>query len=255
MGKDYYKEYVPYGITHAEYQKTWASYCANRDLESRNRLILWNQRLLRFTIAFYMSGIPKEVPDEDLLGYGQIGLIEALERYDPQMDTEFSTYAVLKIRSYIDDGICQYMGISRRLYYRLRQEEGIREQFKNTLGREPTDEEIAFHAGISLEMFSAYRRKAIAVMQGASLTDTAYRIGIPESTLTHKEMIRELKTLVGRLSGEEKALLQHVIGQGDSIRKASRETGISRYRAGRIYKAAIANLRKQMDKKGLSPGD
>lgn len=255
MGKGFVSEYVPYGITHAEYQKTWVSFCAKRDTESRNQLVLWNQKLLQFTISVYASRLPDGVRYEDIVGYAQIGLIEALESYDPRMETAFSTYAVIAIRGSVEDGICRSMGISRRLFHRMRREEQIRERLKRMTGREPTEEEIALEAGIPPEIYSRSRRRLEMVLRdGAGAEEVIYRIGMPETSLMNKETIRELRLLVERLPDEEKALLHHVIWKGESIRKAGRETGISRYRAASIYKKTIGELRRQMEKKGLYPG-
>lgn len=255
MGKEFIAEYVPYGVTHAEYQKTWAAFCAKRDTESRNQLVLWNQKLLQFTVSAYASRLPNGIRYEDIVGYAQIGLIEALERYDPRMETAFSTYAVIMMRGTVEDGISRAMGISRRIYHRLRQDEQIRERLKNMTGREPSEEEIAFEMGIPAAIYSRFKRRTEMILRdGFSADEIVCRIGIPETALTRKETVQELCQLVEQLPAEERALLHHVIWKGESLRKAGRETGISRYRAASIYKKTIADLRRQMEKKGLYAG-
>lgn len=252
MGKGFITEYVPYGVTHAEYQKTWAAFCAKRDIESRNQLVMWNQKLLQFTVSVYASRLPNGIRYEDVVGYAQIGLIEALEHYDPRMETAFSTYAVIMMRGSVEDGISRAMGISRRIYHRLRQEECVRERLRSTTGRDPTEEEIAFEMGIPLAIYTRFRRRTETVLQdGFGAEEVICRIGLPEASLTKKETARELRQLVEQLPDEERALLHHVIWKGESIRKAGRETGISRYRAASIYKKTIADLRRQMEKKGF----
>src|SRR5207248_1252029 len=88
-----------------EMQALWRSYRSNADPAIRDRLIVTYAPLVKYVAGRLGSGLPAHVDDEDLVSYGLLGLIGAIERYDPERDVKFETYAIARIRGALIDTI------------------------------------------------------------------------------------------------------------------------------------------------------
>ncbi|MFH1130182.1 MAG: sigma-70 family RNA polymerase sigma factor, partial [Pseudomonadota bacterium] len=109
--------------------------------------------LVRLVATKIARRIPIHVPLDDLLGAGMLGLAGALTRYDPQKSSTFRAYAELRIRGEILDELRRRDTISRDARTENKRLQSTKEKLSSVLGREPTDEEIAQHLGISTESF------------------------------------------------------------------------------------------------------
>ena len=84
-------------------QALWREYRRNRDQHLRDRLILSYAPLVKYVAGRLGSGLPAHVDEGDLVSYGLLGLIGAIERYDPERDVKFETYAISRIKGSIID--------------------------------------------------------------------------------------------------------------------------------------------------------
>src|SRR5207248_8951884 len=89
---------TPYPLAVAEVEDTqtlWRRFRAKPDDKGlRDRLILTYAPLVKYVAGRLGSGLPAHVDDDDLISYGLLGLIGAIERYDPDRDVKFETYAI-----------------------------------------------------------------------------------------------------------------------------------------------------------------
>ena len=86
-----------------ETQSLWREYRRTRDQHLRDRLILTYAPLVKYVAGRLGSGLPAHVDEGDLVSYGLLGLIGAIERFDPDRDIKFETYAMSRIRGAILD--------------------------------------------------------------------------------------------------------------------------------------------------------
>ena len=124
------------------------------DKEARDRLVMENVGLI-WSIVRRFSGRGHEM--EDLFQIGSIGLMKAIDKFDPSFEVRFSTYAVPMIAGEIkrflrDDGMIK---VSRSLKEMSVKIQAAREEMRNILGREPTLEEIAGKLEVSREEIEA----------------------------------------------------------------------------------------------------
>jgi RNA polymerase sigma factor FliA len=85
-------------------QSLWREYRANKGNKAiRDRLILTYAPLVKYVAGRLGSGLPAHVDEGDLVSYGLLGLIGAIERYDPERDVKFETYAIARIKGSIID--------------------------------------------------------------------------------------------------------------------------------------------------------
>ena len=134
-----------------ETQALWLDYRRTGDQDIRDRLILTYAPLVKYVAGRLGSGLPAHVDEGDLVSYGLLGLIGAIERYDPDRDIKFETYAIARIRGSIIDELRALDWVPRSVRSRAREIERAIGSLEAKLGRAPTDEEIAARVGITVD--------------------------------------------------------------------------------------------------------
>lgn len=121
----------------------WGCFLAHRDAGSREALILRYVPLVHYVLNRF--GLPAASgPDyEDLVSQGLLGLIDAIDRFDPAHGAQFSTYATLRVRGRILDALRAQDWLSRSARRRARQVQTALNELWATLHRAPSDEELA----------------------------------------------------------------------------------------------------------------
>ena len=127
----------------------WREFQKTRDRALRDRLILTYAPLVKFVAGRLGSGLPAHVDEGDLVSYGLLGLIGAIERYDPDRDVKFETYAIARIKGAIIDELRAMDWVPRSVRARARDIERAIAELEAKLHRAPTDEEIAEKLGIT----------------------------------------------------------------------------------------------------------
>src|SRR5262245_50186403 len=129
----------------------WRTYKRTGDKAVRERLILTYAPLVKYVAGRLGSGLPAHVDEGDLVSYGLLGLISAIERYDPERDVKFETYAIARIKGSILDELRALDWVPRSVRARARQIERAMAELESKLARAPTDEEVAQKVGIGVE--------------------------------------------------------------------------------------------------------
>jgi len=103
-------------------------------------------------VVHRLSGrLPKDVDIKEMINSGIIGLVDALEKYDPKHETNFSTYAQFRIRGAILDSFRSQDWLPRSLRFKSHQVEAAYHRREQKLGRPATDEEVAEELNITVE--------------------------------------------------------------------------------------------------------
>ena len=92
----------------------WSEFKRTNDRALRDRLILTYAPLVKYVAGRLGSGLPAHVEEGDLVSYGLLGLIGAIERFDPTRDIKFETYAIARIKGSIIDELRSMAPISPR---------------------------------------------------------------------------------------------------------------------------------------------
>jgi RNA polymerase sigma factor FliA len=135
----------------AEEKIIWDEYVANPSPEVREQLVLKSVPLVHYILR--RLGITQEMgPDyEDMVHQGLLGLIEAVDRFDPTYGTRFSTYASLRIRGRVLDFLRHADWLPRAARRRVRFIQQAISTLWSELKREPTEEEIGSRLGLGIE--------------------------------------------------------------------------------------------------------
>src|SRR5215204_4011671 len=86
-----------------ELRDTWRRYKEERDEKARERLVLAYAPLVKYVAGRMSSGLPSHVEEADLISYGLLGLISAIERFEPEREIKFETFAITRIKGSIID--------------------------------------------------------------------------------------------------------------------------------------------------------
>ena len=103
-----------------ETQALWREYRQTKDQALRDRLILTYAPLVKYVAGRLGSGLPAHVDENDLVSYGLLGLIGAIERFDPDRDIKFETYAIARIKGSIIDELRAMDWVPRSVRSRAR---------------------------------------------------------------------------------------------------------------------------------------
>jgi RNA polymerase sigma factor for flagellar operon FliA len=131
----------------------WAQYHKSRDPELREQLILQYAPLVKYVVGRMAVGMPAVVDSGDILSHGMIGLIDALERYDPGRGIKFETYAIQRVRGSIIDALRSLDFMSCNVGKRSRAIEKAIAELQQESGQLPTNQEIAHRLGLSPEQY------------------------------------------------------------------------------------------------------
>src|SRR5919199_285925 len=136
-----------------ELKELWRRYKDTGDARAREQLVLAYSPLVKYVAGRMASGLPAHVEEADLISYGLLGLISAIERFDPTRDIKFETFAVTRIKGSIIDELRSLDWVPRSVRAKAREIERANATLEHELQRAPTDTEMAEKLGISMEEF------------------------------------------------------------------------------------------------------
>jgi RNA polymerase sigma factor for flagellar operon FliA len=136
-----------------ELRELWQRYKEEGDEKARERLVVAYSPLVKFIAGRMASGLPAHVEESDLISYGLLGLIGAIERFDLDRDIKFETFAVARVKGAIIDELRSLDWVPRSVRARARQVEKAHAALEAKLGRAPTDDEMAEKLEITVDEF------------------------------------------------------------------------------------------------------
>src|SRR5881409_672756 len=131
----------------------WRRYKSNGDQQARERLVVAYSPLVKYVSGRMASGLPAHVDEADLISYGLVGLINAIERFEVEREIKFETYAITRIKGSIIDELRSLDWVPRSVRARAREIEKANAKLEHKLQRAPTDEEMAKELGLTVEEF------------------------------------------------------------------------------------------------------
>jgi RNA polymerase sigma factor FliA len=130
-------------------KEAWIRYKEKGDAQARDDLIVHYMRIVRYVAGRMAIHVPSSVEMDDLVGWGIMGLMDAVEKFDHTQDIKFTTYASIRIRGAIIDQIRTLDWAPRSLRSSARKMGAVREKLRHQKGKEPTLGEIAEEMGLS----------------------------------------------------------------------------------------------------------
>ena len=200
------------------------------DGPSRHEMLLRHQGLVRALAWKIYQKLPVSVDLEDLVAYGQLGLLEAANHFDSLRGFQFTTFAYHRIRGAILDGLSQLSWFSRADYHGSRYRSGE----KGHKGDEDAD------------LFAAPDRSHQGRLVALSDQHEDKRAVLPETQVAHEELCRRIRTLVELMPGDEGKLLRAAYFDDLPLTEAAALLGISKSWASRLHDRALQQLAQRV---------
>lgn len=241
----------------------WARYKATGDRALRDELIVQYSPLVKFVAGRVSAGLPHNIEQADLVSYGMFGLIDAIDKFDSERNIKFETYAITRIRGAIIDELRSIDWVPRSVRTKARSVERAYASLEATLGRAPTDAEVAAEMDVSesdlQSIFSQISYIGIVGLdevisgagtdRGESLTlgDTlADRGDGPVGTFEVEEMKLILAGAINRLGDREKIVLSLYYYEGLTLAQIGQVLGVTESRVCQIHTKAVMLLRSRL---------
>jgi RNA polymerase sigma factor FliA len=250
-----------------ETQTLWNNYKRTGDKALRDRLILTYAPLVKYVAGRLGSGLPAHVEDDDLVSYGLLGLIGAIERFDPDRDIKFETYAIARIKGAIIDELRSMDWVPRSVRARARDIERAIADLERKLMRAPNDDEIASKLGVSEEEFQdsllEISRSSIAALDelwvgpsgsgdAVSLIDTLEdpQAPQPQQAMAQTELREALSESIARLPEREKLVVTLYYYEELTLREIGEVLGVTESRVSQLHTKAILRLKARLSGTG-----
>lgn len=133
------------------------------DGKLRDQLIMDYAPLIRFVAQRIAARLPSNIDIDDLISAGVIGLMDAIEKYDPSRDNKFKTYAEFRIRGAILDELRSQDWVPRSVRDKAKKIEKTYAELEQKLGRAVTDQELSDALGVNIEEYYEMVAKVKAV--------------------------------------------------------------------------------------------
>lgn len=202
---------------------------------------------------------------EDLVGYGIIGLIDAIDRFDPSKNIKFETYATIRIRGSIMDQIRKLDWIPRTVRAKSKQVESAQDELSNILGRAPSKTELADYLDISMDELENMLDDSNA-MNIVSIEDdlidiynnqsagsrlmTEQRIeDNPEEQMLKNDTVDQLAKAIDRLGKQEKIVINLYYYENLTYKEISKVLELSESRISQIVSKSLSKLKKEIEGK------
>ena len=208
------------------------------------------------------SGLPAHVEEGDLVSYGLLGLIGAIERFDPERDIKFETYAISRIKGSIIDELRSMDWVPRSVRARARDIERAIAELERKMMRAPNDEEIAGKLGITEEEFQEslleISRSSIAALDElwtssvsgdpVALIDTLEDPDAPEpqAAMSQTELREALEEAIARLPEREKLVVTLYYYEELTLREIGEVLGVTESRVSQLHTKAILRLKARL---------
>jgi RNA polymerase sigma factor FliA len=241
----------------------WRQYRRTNDQAIRDRLILTYAPLVKYVAGRLGSGLPAHVDEGDLVSYGLLGLIGAIERFDPDRDIKFETYAIARIKGSIIDELRAMDWVPRSVRARARDIERAISELEAKLGRAPNDEEIAGKLGLTQDELDSslteISRSSIAALdelwtvQGGTGDQVALIDTIedthgqaPTTALDRSEMKEMIADSISRLPEREKLVITLYYYEELTLREIGEVLGVTESRVSQLHTKAILRLKARL---------
>ena len=244
----------------------WTEYKEHGNMQSRNKLLAEYTPVVRYTAQRMAINLPRTVQLNDLIGAGVMGLIKAVESFEPERGIKFETYATHKIRGAILDDLRQQDWIPRSIRQKSRMVKNAYAELEKEIGRTPYDNEVAEHLKLKPEEFESLLAEVAPTTivslnemfpdsygeaTGMSLMDTLEdkEIENPLDRLGAEETKKILAKLLLELSENERTAIALYHYEELTLKEIGMAMNLTESRVSQIHSKAMLKLKAKLQLK------
>jgi RNA polymerase sigma factor for flagellar operon FliA len=236
----------------------WAQYYRSRNVDLRNELILSYIHIVKFVALRLIPSYGSYLELDDLMSFGILGLIDAIEKYDADKGAKFETYASLRIRGAIIDQIRKQDWVPRSLRAKVKDIKECYEQLEAENGKEATDEEVAEKLNMGVEelqkaLMQSHTFQVLSLddqimdavrWDGSSRNNAAN----PENEYVKNEFKEILAACIDQLNEKERLVLTLYYYEELTLKEIGKVLGVTESRISQIHSKALMRLRSKLEK-------
>ncbi len=251
-----------------ELRELWRRYKEDGDKQSRERLVVAYSPLVKYVAGRTAAGLPPHVEEADLISYGLVGLISAIERFDLSRDIKFETYAIMRIKGAIIDELRSLDWVPRSVRARAREVERANAKLEHLLQRAPTDQEIADEMGITIDelndsLLQISHSSIVALDElwsvsdssgdQVSLMDTIEDPNAPDPSraLDVGDLKDRIADSIAKLPEREKLVIALYYYENLTLREIGEVLGVTESRVSQMHTKAVLRLRSRMQEESF----
>jgi RNA polymerase sigma factor FliA len=243
----------------------WSEFRSTGSHRARDELIVHYAPLVKYVAARVAIGLPNNVDQEDLASAGILGLMEAVNKFEPERGFKFESYAAARIRGAIIDDLRSLDWVPRSVRSQARKVEEALSKLQDKLGRVPTDEEVAEEMEVTVRKLRSIYAKVSTILfvsldrlmsvgdkgeSGMSLVDTLVdtKAEDPLAVVEEKEMKQFLVKAIAGLPDRERTAITLYYYEGLSLAEISQVVGVSQARISQMNAKSVMTFRSLLNK-------
>src|SRR3954471_19559323 len=238
----------------------WRAFGERREQPLRDRLVLHYAPLVKYVAGRVGTGLPAHVEVADLIQSGIFGLVDAIEKFEPERGLKFETYAMQRIRGAILDDLRAQDWVPRSVRGRAREVERAMERLGARLQRQPQDIELAAEMGISVddlsELYAQLQLTSVVALDElvaagrgtASLAETLPDEAAedPVASLVDLDNRRQLARAIEQLTERDRVVVTLYYFENLTLAEIGRVLGVTESRVCQLHTRAVLRLRAKL---------
>jgi len=239
----------------------WRSYGQSREQSQRDRLVLHYAPLVKYVAGRVGTGLPAHVDVADLIQSGIFGLVDAIEKFEPERGLKFETYAMQRIRGAILDDLRSQDWVPRSVRSRARDVERALERLGAKLQRTPTDRELAAELKIGLaelrELYGQLQLTSVVALDeliapnkgGSSLAESLPDDAAedPVASLVDQDSRRQLADAIAQLAERDRVVVTLYYFENLTLAEIGKVLGVTESRVCQLHTRAVLRLRTKLN--------
>lgn len=242
----------------------WKEYDETKDKEIKKILIENYVELVKIVAGRMYNFYGSKVEYDDLLGYGVLGLIDSIDKFDINKNVKFETYAQIRIKGSMIDNIRKLDWVPRSLRKKSKDLQLVIFSLENKLGRTPTNKEISMKMEVSVEEVELLL-SSISTFNVSSLEETLYTTGdksfemshgnnTPEEIYEDKEMKELLALSIDALNENERKVISLYYYEELTYKEIGHIMELSESRISQIHSKSILTIKNYLLREGIDKG-
>ena len=228
-------------------EQIWAEFRATGEASLRNRLVLQYAPLVKYVAGRLRTRMPDSVEQDDLVSDGVLGLMDAIERFEPARGLSFQTFAVPRIRGAIIDGMSSMDFVPRSVRDKLRTVQRAQVSLEERLGRVPEDVEVAREVGIPVQQLRDLSRQANSNHANLDDFDLADELSsAADHQVEQGDVNASLMRVVDQLAERDQVIIALYYFEGLTLAEIGQVLGVTESRVSQVHRRATTTLREKL---------
>lgn len=246
----------------------WREYKETEDPYLKEELVLHYQGLVFKLAHKIVRKLRQGTEVEDLISDGMVGLVKAIDAFDPSRGFKFSTYATPVVRGSILNGLRRLEWVPERTKTKVRHLQKAVDKLQAVTGRRPTEEDIAQE----LDMSAKEVYEIIADLSSMYLLSLDTPLGTEDSDASMGDLVEDtafvspvqeyefeeerdaLRVALEKLPERDREIVEAHYFAGETFESISQRLGVSKQRISQLHLRAVRNMRKHLGEVEVTPG-